>query len=101
MKGKSFDPERAIGFFGRLPEEDKASFWCVLGHQLTVVQRDLLFHDEPKDGALAQAREINEMFHHLTSCLDPEKRHSAQPWSDDELLRAMLESAAGIGLGDQ
>jgi len=41
------------------------------------------------------------MFHHLTSCLDPEKRHSAQPWSDDELLRAMLESAAGIGLGDQ
>jgi hypothetical protein len=98
MKTKSFDPERALSFFGTLAENEKISFWCVLGHYLTVVQRDFLYRDALSGTALAQARKINEMFHHLTSCLNPEKRRSEQPWNDEELLRAMLQDATTIGL---
>src|SRR5438552_3853584 len=95
-----FDPAKAMAFFDTLDDRAKVSFWSVLGHGLTIIVRGVLSEDKIGERELDQVKRINEMLHHLTSCINPAKRRSKDPWNDAELLGAMLDSASRIGLRD-
>ena len=94
----SVDADGIVRSFARLSKEAKVAFWCAFAHSLTVDVRAILMDETVSRPRLDRLKAINEIFHQVTSCLNPIKRQSAEPYDDAELLRAILTDAGEGGL---
>ena len=88
---RPLDVGRLLADFGRLDEEARVTFLCVVAHNLTVEIRALLLDRPVPDSDLDRVWQINEILHQITSCVNPRKRRSAV--GDMELVSAMIDDA--------
>ena len=94
---ESVDVDGIVASFARLKDDAKVAFWCVFAHDLTVDVRGILDDEVSQDGH-DRLKSINELLHQLTSCINPMKRRSAEPYDDVELLRLILTDDQRVGL---
>jgi hypothetical protein len=93
---RPFDLDDVLSQFVRLPEDARGSFLSILAHSLTVDMRMALLDRPISETDAGKAWQLNEWFHHLTSCLDPHHRWSAD--SEAELIRNIAVESFRLGL---
>jgi hypothetical protein len=91
VAGRPLDTESIIAAFERCDAESRRAFWSVFAHDLTVAVRVILDEHPLSDRDIEKLKEINETFHHLTSCLDPHSEWGARDMGS--LLRAIIDSS--------
>ena len=96
VAGRALDIEAIITTFERSLSESRRAFLSVFAHDLTVAIRALLFDRPVSDADLERVKEINEILHQLTSCVNPHGHWSAQ--DEAALLRTIIEASFGQDL---
>jgi hypothetical protein len=93
---RAFDLDYVLAEFVQLPEEVRGSFLSILAHSLTVDMRVALLDRPISETDAGKAWQLNEWLHHLTSCLNPDRRWGAQ--SEAELIRSIALESFRLGL---
>ena len=91
VRGRPIDVERILTTFEQLDADARSAFLCIIAHDLTVAIRSVVFDPPVTAVGLDRVKWINESLHHLTSCVNPRKRWSAQ--DEAMLIRGIIENS--------